>query len=484
MFVLYIKVGEFAINSQNSSKQKQLFEEKSIPSAVMSLALPTILSQIVIIVYNFADTWFAGRTGNPDDVAALTVCMPLYVIMNGISNLFGVGGASVIARNLGKNNPDGAKNAFKLSVMGTFILSVIYSIVMFFASDGILPLVGAKPSNLDKAGVYMFWTVVLGCIPTVLSNMFGHLIRSIGSSKPAAFGMALGAVMNIALDPLFMFVLLPKGNEVMGAAIATLISNICSCLFFIIYILVKKDDILRFDFKKFKPDLKILADVTSTGFPACLSIILAMVSNIFATALIADVGTGNATVAGLGVAKKANTIAFNINMGLTQGVLPLIAYNYAAKNYARMKKAITFTGSIALVFSTICVISYWIFSKGIISFFIDESSTINYGSEFLKIIAFAVPACAITYAVNTVFQAAGRRVNSFVLSILRKGLFDVPLMYALKSVMDYKGILWATPLAEIMSAGIALVMLFFFFKAPGNKNRRKSDNGQTEKCRP
>ncbi len=470
---ILLKGGEFAINTQASSKQKQLFEEKSIPSAVMALALPTILSQIVIILYNFADTWFAGRTGNPDDVAALTVCMPIYVIMNGISNLFGIGGASVIARSLGKNNPNGAKCAFKISVIGTLILSVIYSIVIFFARNSLLPLIGAKPSNLDKSSIYMLWTVVFGCIPTVLSNTFGHLVRSIGSSKPAAFGMGFGAVMNMALDPLFMFVLLPKGNEVMGAAIATLISNLCSCAFFIIYIIIKKDNILRFDFKKFKPDLKTISDVLSTGFPACLSIILAMVSNIFATALISDVGSGTGSVAGLGVAKKANTIAFNINMGLTQGVLPLIAYNYASKNYARMKKAITFTGSIALTFSALCVTMYWVFSKGIISFFIDEAQTIAYGSRFLRIIAFAVPACAITYAVNTVFQASGRRVNSFVLSILRKGLFDVPLMYALRSVIGYRGILWATPIAEILSASIALILLFMFFKNPESRRLKK-----------
>ncbi len=458
-------------NNALSEKKQRIFESKSIPGAVFSLAFPTVLSQIVIILYNFADTWFVGRTQNPDAVAALSVALPICIIMNGFANLFGIGGASVIARCLGKKDFPGAKCAFGLCLTGGLITSIIYSAVIFFCRNSILPIIGTDEASFDYTSSYLFWTVVVGSIPTIMSSLMSHLIRSVGNSRMSALGMSLGAVLNIALDPLFMFVLLPKGNEVAGAAIATMLSNVLSLAFYIVILIKIKDPVLNFNFKDTRFDGKILYDVIMTGIPAATSTILAMVSNIFANSLISNLGTD--AVAGLGVAKKANTIAFNINLGLTQGVLPLIAYNYAAKNFQRMKKVIFFTGGIAFVFSVCCTIAYRFFSKTLISFFIDESSTIAYGSKFLNIIAFAVPICALTFAINTVFQASGKKISSFILSILRKGLFDIPLMYALSKAIGYSGVLWATPTAEIMSVGIAFFLLFRFLKETEKQTHSK-----------
>lgn len=447
----------------NSGDKNEIFEKKSVPLAVLALALPTVLSQIVTIIYNFADTWFVGRTDNPDAVAAISVCMPIYIIIAGLANLFGIGGSSVISRALGEKNRERAERAFSFALWTGIAVSALYSVAIFFCSRSIAPIIGADENSIDYVVDYLFWTVVLGGVPTFLCTVLAHLIRSVGKSRTAAVGMALGAALNIAFDPLFMFVLLPKGYEVVGAAVATMLSNIISCIFFMVVIIRMKDGIINLSPKKLKYEKSVCFDVLMTGFPACLSTCLAMASNMTANSLISGYGTD--AVAGMGVAKKVNTLAFNINLGMTQGVLPLIGYNYSAKNYRRMKNTIFFAGGITIVLSILFMLLYRAFSEPVISFFIDERATVDYGSAFLEIIAFAVPLCGLTYSMNTVFQGTGKKLSSLVLSVLRKGVLDIPLMYTFGRLFQSPmGVVWATPVAESISVIVALIMFFVFLR--------------------
>ena len=187
-----------------------------------------------------------------------------------------------------------------------------------------------------------------------------------------------------------------------------------------------------------------------------------MVSNIFANALVS--GYGSVAVAGMGIAKKINTLAFNVTMGLTQGVLPLIGYNYASKNHERMKKTISFMLTIALIFTISCAIIFILNDDLLVSFFIKDMDTINEGKQFLNVIALGVPLAAITYSMNAIFQALGEKKKAFILSILRKGCLDIPLMYLFMAKIGKLGIVIATPIAEIISASLALIILMTTFK--------------------
>ncbi len=459
------------MNSDQSTRNLEsdrvdLYENKPVVSAVFTLALPTILSQIITIIYNFADTYFVGRTENPAAVAALSVCMPVYIIITGLANLFGIGGASVISRALGKKDENRAKNAFCFSVYASLLSAVLYAAVVFAFNEKIVHFIGADESSFEYCKRYLLYTVCLGSIPTLLSSSVSHMIRSVGRAKHAAIGMALGGIMNIALDPLFMFVILPKGHEVDGAAIATLLSNIISFIYFAIVVKKINDPVCNISPKKFRFEKSVCFDVVMTGFPASLSTCLAMASNMTANKLISSFGTD--AVAGLGIAKKANTLAFNINMGLTQGVLSLVGYNYSSGNFKRMKKVVYFTGAITLGFSLLCVTLYLLFASPIITFFMEEKGTLSYGVKFLRAIAFAVPLCALTYSMNMVFQASGKKLNSFILSILRKGLLDIPLMIVFKRIFDSAvSIAWATPVAEVLSVGVAFLLFFSFMRKLG-----------------
>jgi putative MATE family efflux protein len=455
-------------------KETEIFENYSIPKAVAALALPTVITQIITIIYNFADTWYVGLTNNSAAIAALSVCMPIYVLMAAIANLFGIGASSVISRSLGARMPEKARRAFSFAFWGGIVVSILYSVIILLFRSELAYLIGGDADSFDFIQKYMFWTMIIGSLPTVLNSLFGHLIRSVGASKQASFGMSLGAVMNIILDPILMFVLLPKGHEVEGAAIATMLSNCCATLYFFFYLKQVKDSpVFTLAPSYALEDRKVWAEVLSIGLPAALSTSLAMLSNIFANSLVSNYGSK--AVAGMGIAKKINTLAFNITLVLTQGVLPLIGYNYAAKKYKRMKDIVLFTLGVALSFTCFCVLLFEFNREFLVQFFIKDQETIYEGQRFLSIIALGVPLCAITYTMNTVFQATGQRKKSFILSILRKGLLDIPLMFLFRGMFERLGVVMATPVAEGISAIIAFVLFIPMVKKLLNEEKNNKN---------
>ena len=387
----------------------------------------------------------------------------VFIIIQALANLFGIGGASAISRALGRGEAARARKIFAFSFFGGFLAAVIYGTTVFFSRPLLIPLIGGSEDSYPYIYNYMFWTMVVGAIPTLGNALCGHLVRSIGAAKEAGFGLSMGGVLNIILDPLFMFVLLPHGMEVTGAAIATCLSNAIALTYFLVYLYRHRDNpVFTFSPEDFTLGEGIPGEVFSIGTAAALQTSLAMVSNIFANKLVVEYGS--AAVAGMGIAKKVNMIAFNTTMGLTQGVLPLIAYNYGARKYERMQKTIRFTASVALCFTICCTILFRLFARQFITFFINEPASAEFGTRFLSVLAFAAPLCALSYMANTIFQAAGKRRSSFILSIMRKGVMDIPAMYIFKMLIGLNGVTWATPFAEVTSAVTALILYMEFRK--------------------
>lgn len=444
-----------------ASEKTYLFESAPIHQAVWTMALPTVVTQLINIVYNYADTWYVGRTANADMVATLGVCFPIFVIMAAVANLFGVGGSSMISRSLGEKKTDKARHVFAFAFWFGMLAAVVYMLIMIFFREQIIYLVGGDDSTFHYVSKYIFWTMIIGAIPSVGNVLCGHLVRSIGASKEAGIGMSMGGILNMILDPLFMFVILPKGHEIEGAAIATMLSNTIAFLYFLVYIVrydkaSKGEGVVTLHPRDISFEEGIVGDVLMIGLPAALQTTFAMVSNIFANVLIRPYGS--TAVAGMGVAKKINMIAFNTCMGMTMGILPLLGYCYGAKNLDRMKRIIRYTGTVIVIFGCICTVMFRTFADDIIRFFINEPGSVNYGTQFLKIIAFAAPLAALSYLVNTLFQATGRKKSSFVFSIMRKGILDIPAMFVFRSVVGAVGVCLATPFAEVTSVVIAVVL--------------------------
>ena len=446
----------------------ELFAKAPVSKAVWTMALPTIVTQLINIIYNYADTWFVGRTANAAMVAALGICFPLFVIMAAVANLFGIGGSSVISRAMGEKKIEKARRTFASAFWGGMAAAVIFMLVILFFRAPIIHLVGGDAHDFQYVSDYMFWTMVVGAIPTIGNVLCGHLVRSIGASKEAGFGMSMGGVLNIALDPLFMFVILPSDMEVTGAAVATMLSNTAAMVYFMVYIRKRqkkeKDGIVHIGLPKAQPGDPVMSEILITGFPAALQTTFAMVSNIFANVLIRPYGSG--AVAGMGIAKKINMIAFNTCMGMTMGVLPLIGFSYGARDYTRMRQIIRYTGTVVLLFGAACAAVFITQAPHLVRFFIDEDTSVLYGTQFLRIIGYAAPLAAVSYLSVTIFQACGRKGPAFVLSILRKGVFDIPSMFVFRTVLGLRaaGVCWATPFAEVLGVIVALTLYLRFQK--------------------
>ena len=214
--------------------EKQLLFEKVKPGKALAvMALPTVASQLVVLLYNLADTWFIGRTDNPYMIGASSLALTIYLVAAALSNVFGVGGGSLMARLLGEKKENDAKKVVAYSIITATICSLVFSVVVLIFMEPLLKLLGASENTLEFGKQYAFTTVVLGSVPTVLSMCMPQFLRNAGYSKEAGLGVILGSLLNIGLDPLFMFVILPEGYEVLGAGIATLISNIISFGYFV-----------------------------------------------------------------------------------------------------------------------------------------------------------------------------------------------------------------------------------------------------------
>ena len=461
-------------------KEKELFETTPIMRAIAELAFPSIMGQVILVIYNMADTFFVGLTRSDEMITAVTVCMPAFMFLSAISNLFGVGGASVISRFLGVHNKAYARCASSFAIWGCISLSAIYSLATWGFMDTFVNLLGGKNSVVHvHACRYMFIAVVLGGVVTSMNTLLSHLVRAEGRSLQASIGIVLGGVLNIVLDPLFMFVILPKGNEVTGAAFATMISNLSALVYFVIIITKNRGQfVLSAKPEKSMFRNKIPSAVISIGIPACLMTLCENISYAILDNLMSLAGT--AQQAGIGVAKKVNMLAHCIVRGMSQGVLPLIGYNFASGNKKRMRQTAYISAGISIIISSICMTACLVFARELIGVFIPEASESHeWGKSFLRILCVGAPFSACAYAVISFFQATGHGVKSLILALLRKGVLDIPLMFILNLVYPIYGIVWATPSADILCCICSVILFILFMKKHGNDVPDLSSQKQT-----
>jgi len=437
------------------SRETVLFEKTPVTKAVVSLVVPTVISQLINVLYNMADTFFIGQTGDPNQVAAANLCMPMFFLLTGIANMFGIGGSSLISRCLGAGDKEKATHTSAFCIWTSAVVSLLYGIIIYLLCPVILPAFGANEGTYDFCRQYIFWTIAIGSIPTVLNAELAHLVRSEGYSKQASFGMILGAVLNIILDPIFI---IPMKMQIAGAALATMISNFVAMVYFIVLILSKRGNtVLTLNPRFFSIKNRIPSEVFLVGLPSTLMSIMSTVSNVTLNRLMSSYS--NEAIAGVGIAKKIDMLAFGIATGMSQGVVPLIGYNYASKNYKRMKKAIITTFVLSLSIAFVCAVLLFTCAQPIVKAFINDELTVEYGQVFQRIICITGPCISVTLIIITIFQAIGKKFQPLFLSLLRKGGLDIPFMFIMNVYLGVKGIVWATPIADF---GAMVISILFF----------------------
>lgn len=455
--------------SELALREKEIYADMPVPKAVATMIIPTIISQIVTVIYNLADTWYVGLTENPASVAAISLCLPVYNIMTAIANLFGIGGSSVITRAIGEGHNHRARRAFVLSVRGAIITGFFYCMLLGTIARPFLLAIGGDEKSIDLAVQYTLITMVIGGIPTILSAVLAHLIRSTGQSKVAGLGISIGAIFNMLLDPLFMFVLLPSGYEVVGAGIATTISNVISMMYFIVYIIRHREvSIFRFTLENHKNIKATSLDIIKSGVPSFFLLAAGQISNFFLNGMIADMGASEA-VAGIGVVRKIDSLAYAINQGITQGMLPIVAYCYSSNRIKRMKSVVGFSAMLTVTFSLVCSVCSYVFAPQLIKFFIRDANTVFYGARFLRVLCIAVAIYPLLFVIIAVFQAVGEGAKPFFLSLLHKGSLDIVLFFVIRKAIGLDYILWASPIMATVALLVGIVFVLRLFRSLNEK---------------
>lgn len=444
-----------ALSAMNENRE--LFESMPVPKALASLAIPTIISQLITMIYNLADTFFIGRTNDPYKVAAASLAFVLFNILNALANLFGIGGGSLISRLLGQKRGDDARYVCALSFYGTIAITLLYSVGCWVFMEPLLGFIGASPNTYDYAASYTTWVIVFGGVPATLSISMAHLLRSEGYAKHSSFGLGMGGVINMILDPLFMFVILEPGLEVTGAALATMLSNIIALIYFAIqFFRLRKTTVLSVSPRYLPRGLRFTGQVLSVGLPSAIGTLLASLSNITINNLAS--GYGDIPVAAFGIVKKIDMLPMNIGMGLAQGMMPLVAYNYASGDYKRMKDVARCARIAGIGCAAVSIALFEPFALYIVRLFISEPETLALGTVFLRICCLATPVMICNFLFSYTFQAMGKGAESLLLTSCRQGLINIPLLLLMNHLFGLFGVVWTQLLADSITVVISFAL--------------------------
>jgi putative MATE family efflux protein len=449
-------------------KNIDVFEKAPVPVAVFKLALPTVLSMIVSVFYNMVDTFFVGMTNDPNQVAAVSVATPVFLFLMAAGNIFGIGGSSFLSRALGEKKIEKAKSISAFCFYAGILTGIISGGLMFIFMNPILHAVGTSENTFGYARDYLAW-VAIGGPAIVISTAFTNLIRGEGNAKDSMVGMIAGTIANIILDPIFI---LPRflGLGVAGAAIATVLGNIISIICFMVHVCSSKS-VLSLSIKDFHVHNGILKGVLFIGLPASLTNILMSLSNIVTNNML--VQYGDISVAAMGIALKANMLVIFVQLGIGMGIQPLVGYNYGAKNYKRMKSVMKFAMMLDIIAGIFLAAIYFIFSRPIISIFINDQNVIDTGIIMLRSLMISSPVIGLLFVFNFTFQAMGKALPSLILAVSRQGFVFLPLIFILRSTLGVRGVVLAQPCADYIAILMALLMFLSMnreFKKASNKS--------------
>ena len=436
---------------------EDIFSTMSVPQAVQTMAVPAVISQLVVLVYNMADTFYIGQTNDPNMVAGISLVLPAFNLSVAVATLFGLGGGALLPRLLAVGDREEAEKTAAYCVrMGTAVALCVALAVLIFMRP-VLALLGANENTLPHARVYAMCVMVAGGVPTVLSNVLSNLLRSIGLSREAGIGVALGGALNIFLDPLFMFVLLQPGSEVLGVSLATLISSLIACTYCLV-VFCRKQEVLKVRFSAPMPSRENRRAVLSIGFPGSVGMVLFDLDYVVLDRLMS--AYGESALAAIGIVLKVERLPQQIGVGLCQGMVPLIAYSHALGEHDRTKAVMGCTLKAGAVVAIISVVLYELFAPYIMGFFIDDGATLAAGTVFLRIRTLAAVIMFFCFFAVFLYQGLGNGRRSTEMAVLRWLGFNIPLLFVLNAIFGVLGLVWAQVVGDVTMTLISFVVVF------------------------
>ena len=454
----------------NDSNKQILFEQMPIPGAVARLVVPTIMGSLVMILYNLADTYFVGYLNDPVQNAAVTLAAPMLLAFNAVNNLFGVGSSSMMSRALGLKKYDTVRHSAAFGIYCSIICGLAFSLGYSLLSGQVLDILGADETTREATRQYLFWTVSLGAAPAITNVVMGYLVRAEGSAINASIGTMSGCFLNIILDPIFI---MPwgLGMGAAGAGCATFISNCVACLYFLVYVLIKRGR----SYVSLSPAMalqgrKVALDILAVGIPAMVQNLLNVTGMTILNNFTASYGSE--AVAAMGIASKVQMVFMYVNMGISNGIMPLVGYNYADENVKRMKEAMAFTAKLILITLSIATLGCYIFSDQLVGLFIENAHVIELGSAFLRGLILSLPFMAVDFLGVGMYQACGMGKMSLAFAVMRKIVLEIPALFVLNALFPMYGLACAQPFAEFVLAFAAAAVMLKIFRDMEKKERR------------
>ena len=435
------------------NKSLEIFETSSVGKAVLQNALPAMAAMLMVLIYNLADTFFIGQTHDALQVAAVSLATPVFLLFMAVGTIFGIGGTSVISRAMGEGRKEYVKKVSAFCMWSCVGVGVVMSVVFLLFMDQILGLVGASSDTWEYAKAYL--TIVSFSGPFVLiANCYSNVIRAEGQSGKAMMGQLLGNLLNVILDPIMI---LGFGWNITGAAIATVIGNVVGAGYYIGYFLRGKS-LLSISLKDFTVREKVASGVLTIGIPAALGSLLMSVSSILMNSQMAKYG--DMALAGVGVAMKVTMMTGMVCIGLGQGIQPLLGYCVGAKKWARYKGVFRFSMIFAFALSAVLTVICYLFLPQIVSAFLTDAAALEYGVAFAKILLSTSFLFGIFYVMTNALQACGAATESLIVNVSRQGLIYIPAMLILGAIFHETGLIWAQPVADILSLVLAAILYF------------------------
>ena len=438
-----------------NKEDKRIFtlsEEKPV-KAVVKMGVPLIAGMFIMVLYNLVDTYFIGLMHDDYQLAAVNLAYPVMMITIAVSNMIGTGSSSLIARSLGADDREKANHTLTVGFMLTVINSMIVAAVGLIFLQSIVQGLGAKDNTTIYTEQYVR-IILLGSLFTMGNYTFGQLLRSEGSVKYSIVGMIVGTIVNIILDPIFIFTL---NLQVQGAAIATIIGNGCGMAVSLLFY-IRGKTLLKPALKYIKPTAEILKEIFWVGVPASLETLLTSAAYIVNNNLA--VGYGELTVAAMGIAQKVLSLGNYIYQGFAAGTQPIMGYNYGAKNYTRMMNVLK--AGVMVVSGTELVLMglYGIFAPLLIGIFTESAEVILIGTMVLRTLMFILPFVGAVSMCRMSFQAMGKPQYAFGITLVRQLILYVPLLLLLNYIFGLGGMLWAQPVTEMIMMASSIFLLY------------------------
>lgn len=443
-------------SGSRASSQYNRMTEESIPRLIVRLSIPTILSMLVTNIYNLVDTAFVGQLGTSES-AAVGIVFGFMSILQAVGFMFGQGAGSITARLLGARDDRNASRVASTGIVCSVLLGAIISLTAFPLHHWIILTLGSTETIYPHARSYLL--TILFAAPFMTGGYtLNNLLRYEGKASLGMIGLMSGAILNIVLDPILMFVL---HMGVAGAALATAASQVISFLI-LLSMFLRGRTVTRLSLKQFDPRPRVIGDIMTTGLPSMLRQVLNSVASILLNSSAAVYG--DAAVAAMSIVGRISFFVFALALGIGQGFQPVCAYNYGAKKYLRLRSAYRVTVMLSEAILIVSAVLTLLFSGNLIAVFRNDPDVISIGTRALQLQMITILFLPFSMSTEMLYQSTGHRLGASFLSSARSGLFFIPSLILLSRLRGLAGIQEAQPLAYLLAFPLALFFMLRFMR--------------------